>query len=106
MEPGPASSVEEHSLRKIRSQGDCGSNLAEDFSFQACKLIRTKMFDGNFRLSDVLHRTHATLPIKAVATISTGQKRKHSLEQIGPMMSLLRRWTMTSYTLLRNSTLH
>ena len=31
--PGPASSVEEHSLRKIRSQGDRGSNLAEDFNF-------------------------------------------------------------------------
>ena len=72
---GLASSVEEPSLGKIRSQGDRGSNLAEDFSFQACKLIHTKMFDGNFRLSDVLHRIHATLPIEKLLRQSLLGKR-------------------------------
>ena len=41
---GPASTVGEHSLRKIFVRGDRGSNLAEDASFQTAK--RTYMFDG------------------------------------------------------------
>ena len=50
MVPGPASSVEEHSLRNIfRSQGDRSSNLAEYLSFQTRSIGNAKMFDGNFQ---------------------------------------------------------
>ena len=33
--PGPASSVDERSLRKIFIRGDRGLNLAEDLTFQS-----------------------------------------------------------------------
>ena len=43
---GPASTVEDRSLRKILVQGDRGSNLAEGFSFQS-RIYFAKRIDGN-----------------------------------------------------------
>ena len=66
--------MEEHSLRKIRSQGDRSSNLAEDFSFQS-QILFAQMVDGNLQLSDVLHQTSRNLTDqKAVGNLSTEQK--------------------------------
>ena len=55
--PGPASSVEDRSLRKIFVQGDRGSNLAEDLTFQSRFSSNfALMIDGNLQLSDELHQ--------------------------------------------------
>ena len=58
-QPGPASTEVEHSLRKISIQGDRGSILAEDFSFQTLSYFLlnknfAQMFDRIFQLSDKL----------------------------------------------------
>ena len=64
----------------FRSQGDRGSNPAEDFFFHTQSfLISTQMFDGNsnYRTGYI---SHATLPIEeAVATISLLGEEEHSL---------------------------
>ena len=68
--PGPASSVEEHSLRKIRSQGDRGSNLAEEFYFFRRDLLSfAKMFGGKFSTYRTCYIKSRNLRSEAVATL-------------------------------------
>ena len=97
--PGPASSVEERSLRNISSKGTAVRISPRIFLFSR-EFIR-KRIDGNLQQSDVLHQLTQPWSRKAVENVSTEVKRNVSLE-IGPMTSSLDR--VTSYTLLRNST--
>ena len=83
--PGPASPEVEHSLRKILSTGDRGSNLAEDFSFQAALLAQSCLTDiSDYRTSYI---THATLVEKLLRLLS--QMKRNVALKIGPMTSLL-----------------
>ena len=57
--PGPASTVEERSLRKNFVRGDRGSKLAVDLSFQTRSFLRTKGLTetSNIRTSQSFHAT-------------------------------------------------
>ena len=96
--PGPASTVEEHSLRKFCSRGDCGSNLAE----------RTFLFSREYNLFAIKDwRQSPTIGrvTSYLATYRTKQLLRQSLLvkrnvalKIGPMTSHLREWNDVIYS--------
>ena len=83
-QPGLASTEVEHSLRKIFVQGDRGSILAEDSSFQTLSFFQifAQMFDGisNYQTS---YNLAASIG-KSCCDFSLFEKGTYL--QIGPMM--------------------
>ena len=89
-QPGPASLVEEHSLRKRFFQGDCGSIPAEGSFFSDAIFSSLKKIASHKGLTEILSRTgssnHATLSSQLLQTTYYCMKRNIALK-IGPMTS-------------------
>ena len=101
--PGPASSVEEHSLRNIPSEGTVVRYSPRTLLFRH-DLFRTKC------LTEFPTIGQATISQprswKGCCNLSLSLRKRNVPSKIGPMTHALRKWMQCFYTtLLRNSTL-
>ena len=105
VKPGPASSVEEHSLRKFSfTRGPWFESRRGLLFSDAIFSNFAQMFDGNsnYRTSYI---NHATLPIGKSCCDNLYWVKRNVALKIGPMEREALRGGLTKpYTLLRNST--